>query len=121
MNVTCTVCFRTDVGPVVYIGYPDDDSTRKLISQDTVARLTSAQVSSSGGVLYVSGSVSNLAIGTTYTLILTCNKPTSFVWSMDFVATDATKSFNYAAAPVTCTSTRYTIVRSSDGMHASYK
>lgn len=121
VNISCDVCFRTDVTPIVYVGYADDVSTRKEVTESVAVRVTAAEANVRNGVAYAKGSVSSLQPSRRYTLIMTCNTPTKVVWSKDFVAGGATQAFNYAAAPATCTSTRYIIVKTSDGLQGGYK
>ncbi|KAK2075521.1 hypothetical protein QBZ16_002547 [Prototheca wickerhamii] len=112
---------NSDVTPIVYVGYADDVSTRKEVTESVAVRVTAAEANVRNGVAYAKGSVSSLQPSRRYTLIMTCNTPTKVVWSKDFVAGGATQAFNYAAAPATCTSTRYIIVKTSDGLQGGYK
>ncbi|KAK2076118.1 hypothetical protein QBZ16_001050 [Prototheca wickerhamii] len=120
-NVSCDICYPSSSSAVVYVGYADDASSRKKITRSTAAALSAFHAYKDSGVLYMTGTSTNLSVGKTYRVTLTCNGPTKYLWSNNLVATATSQSFNYSGGPTTsCTSVQFGIVKSVDEMEGAY-
>lgn len=121
VNISCNICFYPQMTPVVFVHYSDSAAGELTVNPNTSPSVSAAQANTVAGVVYATATVDGLVTGESYTLMMTCHEPQPYVWSKDFVATGTSQSFDEAAAPLTCSSSRYIVVRSADGLLGGYR
>lgn len=119
LNVSCPRCYETNNALTVYAAYVSAPSTSVVLDPDNLL-ITSFQVDYPIFNMYdpahITASFSGTVVGDMYSMDLWFNAPAMVVVT-PILADDAELSADYHAFPWQCSTNRYMIMRSADGIH----
>ena len=122
LNISCADCYSTTGTVALEVAYNDDPGSPTPVTRDTGFAVSSLQVQDGqmdDGAI-VDATFTGLTPGQTYTISMWCQDPFT-VDSQSFDATSSTESYTTSVEPAICSSTRYLVLRSPDGVHVAVR